>query len=93
MGKESLDDLEAMVAPVFEQVANKDVIIPEWLDHPFGPEQLRKIAYVPPVQDTRQLNIMFPLPDYTKYYKIRVSPVKFLFIFLIKKQTFHSHVA
>lgn len=71
-----MDDLEAMVAPVFGKVVNKDVVRPEWLNHPFGTEELRKVAYMPPVEDLRELNILFPLPDYRKFYKSRVREKK-----------------
>jgi len=38
---ESLDELTNLVVPLFADVENKNVVVPEWLDHPFGPEQVK----------------------------------------------------
>lgn len=37
---ESLEELTEMVVPLFAGVQNKSVEIPEWQDHPYGPDQL-----------------------------------------------------
>jgi len=68
-GKESLDELEKMVVDLFSGVANKKVTVPEWPEHPFGPEQFGQAGYVIPVKDIRNLYITFPLPDLHPYYK------------------------
>lgn len=38
---ESLDELGDIVVPLFADVENKNVQAPEWLDHPFGLDQLK----------------------------------------------------
>ena len=38
---ETLDELTAMVVPLFEKVINKNVAIPEWLEHPCGCDQVK----------------------------------------------------
>ncbi len=38
---ESLDELADMVVPLFSGVDNKNVEAPEWLEHPYGDEQVR----------------------------------------------------
>ncbi len=38
---ESLDELTDMVAPLFGDVENKNLSVPEWLQHPYGPDQLK----------------------------------------------------
>lgn len=38
---ESLDDLEKLVVPLFSQVIDKNVPVPEWLDHPCGSDQVK----------------------------------------------------
>ena len=35
---ESLEELETMALDLFDGIENKDVAIPEWQKHPFGPE-------------------------------------------------------
>ncbi|KAK3874449.1 hypothetical protein Pcinc_020613 [Petrolisthes cinctipes] len=69
LGKESLNELEEMVLQLFSGVENKNVTVPEWTTHPFGPEQCRKAGYVVPVKDIRNLYITFPIPDLNPHYK------------------------
>ncbi|XP_050730176.1 insulin-degrading enzyme-like isoform X1 [Eriocheir sinensis] len=69
LGKESLDELEEMVLGLFSEVENKSVTVPEWITHPFGPKQCRKVGYVVPVKDIRNLYVTFPIPDLHPYYK------------------------
>ena len=38
---ESLDELTEMSVNLFGDVKNKNVPVPEWKDHPYGPEQLK----------------------------------------------------
>ena len=38
---ESLDELSALVTPLFGDVENKTVPIPQWNDHPCGPDELQ----------------------------------------------------
>jgi len=38
---ESLDELANLVVPLFANVENKKVTVPQWLDHPYGPHQLQ----------------------------------------------------
>lgn len=70
---ESLDQLEEMVLSLFSEVENKSVTVPEWTRHPFGPEQCRKVGYVVPVKDIRNLYVTFPIPDLHPHYKTAVS--------------------
>lgn len=77
---ENLDELETMVINLFTEVENKNVTVPEWLSHPFGKEQCRKIGYVVPVKDIRNLYITFPTPDLHPHYKTAVSEQRKFFI-------------
>ncbi|XP_076308150.1 insulin-degrading enzyme-like isoform X2 [Tachypleus tridentatus] len=69
IGKESLDELVEMTVPLFCDVKNKNVTVPEWLEHPFGPEQLKMRTSVVPIKDMRDLYVSFPIPDLQKFYK------------------------
>ncbi|KAL0853136.1 hypothetical protein ABMA27_012899 [Loxostege sticticalis] len=69
IGKESLDELESMVVPLFSAVEDMSVTAPTWPEHPFPPELRRKRAYCLPVKDLRSLSIDFPIPDTRKHYK------------------------
>lgn len=70
--KESLDDLEKLAIDLFAEVENKNVQSPEWIEHPFGPEQLQMRGYIVPVKDIRNLNITFPVPDMRQHYESQV---------------------
>ncbi|CAI4225039.1 unnamed protein product [Auanema sp. JU1783] len=70
IGKESLDTLESYLASLkFHEIENKDVEKKEWLEHPYGPEQLKKRVHIVPIKDTRLFKMVFPIPDYDKEYK------------------------
>ncbi|XP_059056588.1 insulin-degrading enzyme [Achroia grisella] len=69
MGKESLDELEAIVVPLFSAVEDKSVESPRWEEHPYPERLRRKRAYCLPVKDLRSLSIDFPIPDMKKHYK------------------------
>ncbi|XP_076025376.1 insulin-degrading enzyme isoform X2 [Genypterus blacodes] len=69
LGRESLDDLTAMVVKLFGEVENKNVPIPEFPEHPFQEEHLRQFYKVVPIKDIRNLYVTFPIPDLQKYYK------------------------
>ena len=38
---ETLDELADLVVPLFADVENKNVDVPQWLDHPYGPDQIQ----------------------------------------------------
>lgn len=69
LGKESIEELAEIVVPLFSNLTNKNVAIPEWKDHPFDPDHLKLQGFVVPVKDIRSLNISFPVPDLHHLYK------------------------
>lgn len=69
LGKESINELTEMVVPMIAGVENKNVSVPEWPDHPVGPQQMKKIAYTVPVKDVRNLSLSWPIMDLHPYYK------------------------
>ena len=76
LGKENLDDLEKMVADLFNNVSNKNVEGPSWPHHPYLPKDNRTITYIVPIKDIRNLDILFPIPDLRDDYKS--GPVDYL---------------
>ncbi|KAG8198306.1 hypothetical protein JTE90_021560 [Oedothorax gibbosus] len=68
-GKETLDELADTVVPLFSNVVNKNVEMPQWKDHPFDSNHLRLKGYVFPVKDVRNLSISFPIPDLNHEYR------------------------
>lgn len=72
-GKESLDELEAMVIPQFSEIVNKNVKSPIWNDHPFLPEHHATKVHIVPIKDSRTLTITFPTGDLDRFYKAAVS--------------------
>ncbi|XP_014863501.1 PREDICTED: insulin-degrading enzyme isoform X2 [Poecilia mexicana] len=69
LGRESLDELTAMVENLFGEVENKNVPVPEFPEHPFQEEHLKQFYKVVPIKDIRNLYVTFPIPDLQKYYK------------------------
>lgn len=72
-GKESLDELEAMVIPRFSEIVNKNVASPRWTEHPLLPEHYGTKVHIVPIKDSRTLTITFPTGDLDQYYKAAVS--------------------
>ncbi len=38
---ESLDELTDLVVPLFGDVENKNVAVPSWEEHPYGPNEVK----------------------------------------------------
>ncbi|CAL1547485.1 unnamed protein product [Lymnaea stagnalis] len=69
LGKESLDELQDMVVPLFENVVNKNVKIPKWDEPPYTEKELKTLVYAVPVKDIREMSVVWPTPDVTEFYK------------------------
>ncbi|KAK5981740.1 Insulin-degrading enzyme protein, partial [Trichostrongylus colubriformis] len=70
VGSESLDALESLLETLdFVAIKNKNVKRMEWLESPYGREQLGKRIEIVPIEDTRSLSIEFPIPDLRDEYK------------------------
>ncbi|CAB3398604.1 unnamed protein product [Caenorhabditis bovis] len=70
IGKESLDELEEYLGTLeFDAIQNKNLERKEWLESPYGPEELGRRVEVVPIKDNRYLNIAFPFPDMRAGYK------------------------
>lgn len=72
-GRETLDELEAMVIPRFSEIVNKNVVSPRWTNHPFLPEHYATKVSIVPVKDSRTLTLTFPTGDLDQFYKAGVS--------------------
>lgn len=72
-GRESLDELEAMVISRFAEIVNKNVVSPRWTNHPFLPEHYATKVSIVPVKDSRTLTLTFPTGDLDQFYKAGVS--------------------
>ena len=76
MGAESLDDLEALVVPIFSQVPNKS-FEHEVIEEPFfDAGSLPMFVKVEPLATQRQLQVSFTIEDYRENY--HVKPVAYL---------------
>ena len=76
LGAESLDELEALVVPLFSAVPNTTFErepIPEPL---FAPGTLPMLVQIQPQATLRQLDLVFPIPDYREDYDAK--PVSYL---------------
>ena len=76
LGNESLDELEALVRPMFSQVRNK-AVDREPVDVPIFPrDSLPMHVQAQPLATLKQLEVSFPVPDYRDDY--RVKPVAYV---------------
>jgi len=76
LGNESLDELEALVAPMFSQVPNRS-FQHETIEAPlFEPGSLPMYVQVQPLATLKRLEVSFPIPDYRDEY--RVKPVSYI---------------
>ncbi|CAG9536896.1 unnamed protein product [Cercopithifilaria johnstoni] len=70
LGKESLDQLEQMVASLsFGDIEKKNVSRKTWNEGPYGEEQLGVKVELVPVKDLRYLTLTFPIRDYRDDYR------------------------
>lgn len=70
VGTESLDEMESYLGTLgFDAIENKNVTPKEWLDSPYGKDQLGKRVEIVPVKDSRSLMVRFPIPDLRAEYK------------------------
>jgi insulysin len=76
LGAESLDELEAMVVPLFSAVPNTHRTQDAIAAPLFSPERLPMLVQVKPQATLRQLDLAFPIPDYRKAYDAK--PVSYL---------------
>lgn len=72
-GRETLDELEAMIIPRFSEIINKDVVSPKWPNHPVLPEHYATKVSIVPIKDSRTLSLTFPTGDLDQFYKAGVS--------------------
>ncbi|PIO64197.1 peptidase, M16 family, partial [Teladorsagia circumcincta] len=78
VGPESLDVMESLLkASDFGNIEDKGVERKEWLESPYGKEQLGKRVEVVPVEDARKLIVIFPIPDLWAEYKS--SPLRYIY--------------
>ncbi len=76
LGAEPLDELQAMVVPMFSQVPNKS-FEHELIEAPFlSPGSLPMVVEVQPLATLRELGVSFPIADYRPNY--RENPLSYL---------------
>ncbi len=76
IGKEPLDELEAMALTYFQTVENRHVDVPRTDEPLFLQGQLPALLEIEPVRDTRSLSYTFPIPVMWEYY--RAKPLNYL---------------
>jgi insulysin len=67
-GKESLGELEKMVADKFSDVPNKSFIRDKFPSDPFDSSRLCKYLEVVPIKDMKKLDLVFPMPPTEEHY-------------------------
>lgn len=67
LGCQPLDELEAMVRQALDGIENKNATVAQWLDHPYDAGGV--ITHLVPVKDVRLMKIVFPIADYSEFYR------------------------
>jgi len=74
LGRESLDELEGIVADLFSGVRNKDLPRNRWDEvQPFTEREALTQVFAKPVMDSRTLDIYFPYQDEEELYESQPS--------------------
>lgn len=73
LGKENLDELEAMVVPRFELVPNTDAEVEVPIDQLIAAENLPLLIEVEPLKDVRELSLNFQLPPMASHWRVKPS--------------------
>mmetsp|Transcript_33829 Transcript_33829/g.66784 ORF Transcript_33829/g.66784 Transcript_33829/m.66784 type:complete len:1007 (-) Transcript_33829:91-3111(-) len=76
LGRESLDELEAMAVEHFGGVANKNLVPPAFPGTPYETDQTAKILHVVPIKDVRYVELVFPIEETNSYY--RAKPTQYI---------------
>ncbi|WP_414729201.1 insulinase family protein [Zhongshania aliphaticivorans] len=76
IGRESLDELEAMVRPKFSGVANRERQLDAIIEPLFKAGDLPRWINIQPVQNRRSLSVNFPVPDAEPHW--RSKPLNYI---------------
>lgn len=71
LGPQSLDELESLVVPMFSPVPNQEYTQSEIEAPLFVEGTLPALVKVQPQATSRELQILFPLPDYREHYDVK----------------------
>ena len=76
LSNQSLEELESFAIEMFSEIPNKQLKSPEFEENPYKKTEQIEIMHVIPVQEKRELEISWPIPDLKKFYK--ASPSSYL---------------
>lgn len=71
LGSQSLDELEALTAPLFSQIPNRFLERDTIVEPLFELGSLPLFVQLQPLATQRQLSVSFPLPDYRAQYHVK----------------------
>jgi len=75
LGRQSLDELEALVLPLFASIPNTDRPSPSWGGHPYEHSMRRALVSVP-VRQLRLLTVQWPMPPIKSLW--RSKPYRYI---------------
>jgi insulysin len=75
LGRQSSDDLEAMVLPLFAPIPNTDRLYPVWGGQPYARSMRRALVSLP-VRQLRLLTVLWPLPPIKSLW--RSKPYRYI---------------
>jgi insulysin len=72
LGRERLDELQAIVEKFFGKIEDKKVEIPVFSDKIYSDDMMSTRTYIIPVQDVRTMTMQFTTSCFLNYYKSKV---------------------
>jgi secreted Zn-dependent insulinase-like peptidase len=88
-GKESLNELELYAVEMFSEIENKKISKQKFPNDPYRRDLPALILYAVAVQDIRQMNISWVIPDYRDSYQS--NPSKYI-TYLSKRSLFIAKI-
>lgn len=73
LGRESLDELEAMATRMFSEIPNIDAPVPTFEGTPYGEEQRGRTVKTVPIKEMRVLKMAWPLPPQKAHYRTKAT--------------------
>ncbi|OQR71913.1 insulin-degrading enzyme-like [Tropilaelaps mercedesae] len=68
--RHTLPQLESLAAKALSSLTNRHTTLPHWTS-PYRAEHMGLLTKIVPIEDETKLKLVFPLPDFQKYYKTR----------------------
>ncbi|CAG7724486.1 unnamed protein product [Allacma fusca] len=74
LGTDDIPGLQSQIETYFSLLQNAQTTLTPWSTSPYGEEHVKTKIDIVPVTNVHQLLLIFPMPDYSRFYKSGVIP-------------------